>query len=96
MSGITFSSHLYPPTFLPYFTLLIASLLTAFLAVGANIFIAFVNGSFAIMEINLILAHMLWKFDLELEDKDLDWEGSSHLHVMWWKPELRVRFRERV
>lgn len=47
------------------------------------------------MEINLILAKMLWRFDLELIDKSLDWEGSSRMHVMWWKPELKVSFRER-
>ena len=51
--------------------------------------------SFAMMEINLILAKMLWRYDMELVDKDLDWEGRSHMHVMWWKPDLKVRFRER-
>lgn len=47
------------------------------------------------MEINLILAKMLWKYDLELVNPNLDWEGESQLHVMWWKPELNVRFKER-
>lgn len=47
------------------------------------------------MEINLILVKMLWRYDLELVDQDLDWEGRSQMHVMWWKPDLRVRFRER-
>lgn len=47
------------------------------------------------MEINLILAKMLWKYDLQLVNKDLDWERESLLHVMWWKPALMVRFKER-
>ena len=47
------------------------------------------------MEINLILAKMLWRYDLELVDKDLDWEGRSQMHILWWKPDLQVRFRER-
>jgi carotenoid cleavage dioxygenase-like enzyme len=51
--------------------------------------------SFAMMEMNLILAKLFWSYDLELMNKDLDWEGQSHIHVMWWKPELKVRFHER-
>lgn len=51
--------------------------------------------SFAYMEINLIMAKMFWKYELELVDKELDWDKQSQLHVMWWKPELRVRFQER-
>lgn len=47
------------------------------------------------MELNLILAKMIWKYNLELVNSDLDWEGQSHLHVMWWKPKLMVRFQER-
>lgn len=47
------------------------------------------------MEINLILAKMLWTYDLELLDQSLDWVAQSQLHVMWWKPELMVRFRPR-
>ncbi|TDZ35943.1 Cytochrome P450 monooxygenase BOT4 [Colletotrichum spinosum] len=51
--------------------------------------------NFAYMEISLILAKMLWKCDLELVNKNLDWEKESQLHVMWWKPALMVQFRER-
>lgn len=43
----------------------------------------------------LILSKLLYKYDMELVSKGLDWEGSSHMHVMWWKPEMRVRFLER-
>lgn len=45
---------------------------------------------------SLTLAKLFLKYDLTLVNKDLDWEGQSHMHVMWWKPSLMVRFRERV
>lgn len=55
----------------------------------------YLSHSFAMMEMNLILAKIFWRYDLELMDKDLDWEGESQMHIMWWKPELKVRFHER-
>lgn len=54
-----------------------------------------IESSFAYMEINLILAKMVWKYDMQLINQDLDWARDSLLHVMWWKPALLVRFRER-
>ncbi|KAK2753895.1 hypothetical protein FQN54_007254 [Arachnomyces sp. PD_36] len=50
--------------------------------------------NFAYVEMNLILAKLHWTYDMELVNKDLDWEGSSHMHVMWWKPKLSVTFKE--
>ncbi|KFX93706.1 hypothetical protein O988_06652 [Pseudogymnoascus sp. VKM F-3808] len=50
--------------------------------------------NFAYMEINLLLAKMLWKYDLELINQDLDWLKEGKVFVMWWKPELLVRFRQ--
>ena len=47
--------------------------------------------SFALVEINLILAKLNFKYDLELMDPRLDWEGQSTLHVMWSKPSLLVK-----
>jgi hypothetical protein len=51
--------------------------------------------SFAYLEMSLILAKLLFSYDMELVDKRLDWEGQSQVHVQWWKPELRMRFVER-
>ncbi|KAL0938283.1 benzoate 4-monooxygenase cytochrome p450 [Colletotrichum truncatum] len=48
--------------------------------------------NFAFVEINLILAKMHFAYDLELIDKDLDWLNQSHMHVMWWKPAVNIRF----
>ena len=44
---------------------------------------------------NLILTKIHYMYDMELVDPNLDWEGKSHMHVMWWKPELRVRILPR-
>ena len=44
---------------------------------------------------SLIIAKLIYTYDMELFDKDSGWEGRSHVHVPWWKPELKVRFIER-
>ena len=51
--------------------------------------------SFAYVEMSLLLAKLHFSYDLELVDKNLDWERQSHMHVMWWKPSLKVRLRPR-
>ena len=51
--------------------------------------------SFAFVEMNLILAKLHFRYDLELVDPRLDWEGQSTLHVMWSKPELLVKIKPR-
>ncbi|KAF9634223.1 Cytochrome P450 [Lasiodiplodia theobromae] len=51
--------------------------------------------NFAYVEMSLTLATLHFRYDLELVDDKLDWLQSSRVHVMWWKPELRVRFKER-
>lgn len=48
--------------------------------------------SFALVEINLIMAKMHFAYDLELRDADLDWLEQSQMHVMWSKPAMHVRF----
>lgn len=47
------------------------------------------------MEISTILAKLHFRYDIELVDQNLDWEGTSHMHVMWWKPDLNVRILPR-
>ena len=51
--------------------------------------------SFAYMEMNLLLAKMLWTYDLELVNRDLDWLKEGRVHMLWWKPKLFVRFHRR-
>ncbi|TGJ85024.1 hypothetical protein E0Z10_g3719 [Xylaria hypoxylon] len=51
--------------------------------------------NFAMMEINQILAKMIFKYDWKHINTEVDWLGESHCHIMWWKPELQVEFHER-
>jgi hypothetical protein len=51
--------------------------------------------SFASMEMSLTLAKLHCTYDIEAVNPNLDWEGKSHCHVMWWKPDLWIRFTPR-
>lgn len=53
------------------------------------------QNSFAYMEMNLLLAKTLWSYDIELVNKDVDWLKEGRVHVLWWKPELVMRFHKR-
>lgn len=53
------------------------------------------NYSLAYLELRLILAKMVYAYDLELIDKDLDWDAQSKIWALWWKPELNVRIKKR-
>lgn len=50
---------------------------------------------FAYAQMSLQLAKMVYLYDMELVDKNLDWESSCRMHFLWWKPNLMVRFRPR-
>lgn len=50
--------------------------------------------SFAWMELNLVLAKILWQYDMELVTKNINWLEDSQVHVLWWKPKLFVRFHQ--
>lgn len=51
--------------------------------------------SLAWMEMRTTLAKLHYVFDLELLDKDLDWQDQSRMHTLWRKPPLKVRVRDR-
>jgi hypothetical protein len=46
------------------------------------------------MELNLVLAKLVWSYDMELVNKEIDWINDSKVHVLWWKPELYVRYHK--
>lgn len=48
------------------------------------------------MELNTVIAKLLFTYDLELLNKDLDWHRDSKMATLWQKPELRVRVSPRV
>lgn len=45
------------------------------------------------MEMRQILAKLLYNFDLELADPDLDWHRDSRMYTLWSKPHLHVKAR---
>ncbi|OHW97441.1 benzoate 4-monooxygenase cytochrome p450 [Colletotrichum incanum] len=50
--------------------------------------------NFALMELNLVLAKLLWSYDMELVNKDVNFLEQSTVHVLWWKPGLFVRWHK--
>lgn len=46
-------------------------------------------------EMAIVLAKMLWRFDIFISKSEVDWERECRLYVMWSKPQLWVRFLER-
>ncbi|KAL4916488.1 cytochrome P450 [Aspergillus aurantiobrunneus] len=57
---------------------------------------ACIGRNFAYTEMSSTLAKVIYKYDLELVNKDLDWEAASHCHIMWWKAPVYVRFLPRA
>ncbi|KAI0839483.1 putative cytochrome P450 [Hypoxylon sp. FL0890] len=43
------------------------------------------------MEMRQILAKLIWNFDLELADPELDWHRDSRMYTLWSKPHLHVK-----
>lgn len=48
------------------------------------------------MEMRVILAKMLWTYDMELMNKDLDWDRDSRCYTLWRKPDLFIKFTRRA
>lgn len=44
---------------------------------------------------SLILAKLLWTYDVELVNKDLNLPEQGRMHIMWWKPAMHIRFQPR-
>ena len=47
--------------------------------------------SLAYAEMRLILAKVIFNFDLELVDKERDWMREQKVFALWEKPALEVR-----
>lgn len=43
----------------------------------------------------LILAHLLWTFDLTLSESAKDWAEEQNIFALWEKPPLMVDIRAR-
>ncbi|RSM01226.1 hypothetical protein CEP52_008654 [Fusarium oligoseptatum] len=59
---------------------------SAFSSTGINL---------AYLEARIVLAYMIYAYDWELVNKDLEWFKEVKLWTLWEKPELYVRFHPR-
>lgn len=58
--------------------------------------ISLTRTSLAYAEMRLILAKLVWNFDLELDPRSKNWLEKNVLRFMWDKPELYVRLIPRT
>lgn len=49
----------------------------------------------ALLEMRAIVAKMMWTYDMELKNKDLDWDRDNQCFTLWRKPSLMVNFTRR-
>ncbi|KAF9772101.1 hypothetical protein IL306_010215 [Fusarium sp. DS 682] len=49
----------------------------------------------AYLEARIALASLIWKYNWELVNKELDWLSDVKLHLLWKKPKLMVRYHPR-
>ena len=52
------------------------------------------SGSLAYAEMNLILARLVFEFDLQVDDEKIDWM-DQRVFTLWEKSPLMVRLRAR-
>lgn len=54
-----------------------------------------VLASLAWIEMKTIIAKIIYSYDMELVNRDMDWHRDSRMHTLWSKPELIVRVEAR-
>lgn len=47
------------------------------------------------MELRIIIAKMLWVYDMELLDGKLDWNRDNQIQTLFVKPDLYMKFTRR-
>ena len=62
---------------------------------GDDFVFMLMRNSLATAEMRLVLAKMLWHFDLELENPDDDWYGRLKAFMVWERGGLKVRLTPR-
>ncbi|KAH0426616.1 benzoate 4-monooxygenase cytochrome p450 [Colletotrichum camelliae] len=48
------------------------------------------------MELQTIMAKIIYRYDMEPVDDTVDWHRDSRMHTLWEKPALMVKFKKRV
>jgi hypothetical protein len=44
----------------------------------------------------MVVARLLWNFDVELEDKHLDWVTRQRVYMVYEKEPLMIRLKQRA
>ena len=52
-----------------------------------------IDNSLAYAEMRLILAKVLWNFDLELDERSRRWRDHMKLFILWEKPPMYVKLK---
>lgn len=47
--------------------------------------------SLAYVEMRMILARMIWNFDMELQEDSLAWDKKTKVFIIWDKVSMHVR-----
>ena len=55
-----------------------------------------VRSSLAWIELSMVLAKLIFNYDLQLLDQGLDWHRDSRMATLWQKPAMRVRVSART
>jgi hypothetical protein len=50
----------------------------------------------AYIEVRLLLAKLIFAYDMEIVDKTLDWEAEQQCFTLWQKPDLFVKVSPRA
>ena len=53
------------------------------------------NNSLALLEMRLVLSKMLWVYDMQLMNPNLDWDRDNMCYMLWDKPDLMVKYTRR-
>jgi cytochrome P450 len=54
-----------------------------------------IGKNLAYAEMRLLMASLLWHFDLELAEESRDWMERNQIYTLWVKPELKVKLAPR-
>ncbi|KAI0412444.1 cytochrome P450 [Xylaria grammica] len=52
--------------------------------------------NFAMLQLSLLFAKILYTYDMELLNPDLDWEAHCRQWILWWTPPFYVRAHNRL
>lgn len=51
--------------------------------------------SLAWLELHVIIARLIYSYEFLLADEPFDWNANSEMHLLWKKPKLRMKLKQR-